>query len=1263
VNDPKVSKNPTTQTKGQIKMRFKDQQGKLVTVSRSFQLTNKKGEKQEFKQLEQYIQHGTGKDATSITQRCQEIDKIVPVVMGVSPAVLQNVIFCHQEESNWVLGEPKILKDKFDAIFASSRYSQALDAIKKLQTEQRENVKVLVKEEEAQATFKKQAHDVRKRKSGAEEEGRVIKSEIKKLEELLLSQDQEISKCEDALSKFAANERERSSLDAQLRLLKNQKSSTEERVSEYYEEGVDDLLVLREQMREKVGSAENEREEVQQEIERCKIKQDRYHDQIRDFKAKETALRAEAINQRKVETDWTNCAKDLAHKHGINERLASQPVGVTSSPLYTQVKAKAAEQETCLRRTLQAHDTAETKSNEAVTTKQRARDQAENQHSEKQKRIDEQKVKLRSLREKLNKDKPTPGKLEDLKAQLQTAKTLLDSLAGGEKKHEDVVLELETEEKELDSDLKLKNEQKKNAEGEYSQAMLLKEKIRGYEEQKEQINEKLKTEQENIRTALGRSPSLEQLSVGLSDFVKSQQRRMDEVSKESATCKAELNSLKASCTDKQEEVENLQHKLSTHDKQLDSVKCNGSPVKKWEEAKESGPIDKVIAKVDKAIANVDEERKNKAKFHSMQENFRKMVESYKTEAKKQKGCPLCKRGFHDSRSEQSFIEHLDSISEDGPELEKQAKQEAAALEDELQALRKIQIILGQKRDVEARLVDAQKQVEDVTTQLSEKEQEEAQIEEALEDSRHALQEAQRLEQFVMDLDVGGMLRTKQQIEEESAKKGTVNGSVSDRVQLETEIEQLEAKLAKCRTNLKEQRREKDEFSRNQQEKLHNFSLRREAFINEQYKVKAYAEVDASVKDGEQQLDNLKTELSQLGTKIPSLERELRVAEEEKRRMTNEHREARKKLEIEVTSVNKGVEKLGELEEVLMKYNKSNKEEKLAQVLEEIENTNGEIKKLDSKRDDLTKVLEQKEIGEANEREMLRNLDDNIDLKKVIDQIRTKERESEDLREELLELPKKEDIEQILKERKIEVQRNRTNMDKKKGRMATLEENVADLKHELSRPEYHNIDEKYKMKSIELQTTKCAQKDLEKYYLALDKALMRYHEIKMEEINKIVKEIWQVTYKGDDIDTIQIKADLESTGNRRSHNYRLVMKHRHLAELDMRGRCSAGQKVLASLVVRMALAETFCHNCGILALDEPTSNLDERNIAGFTEALSNIVNQRKQQNSSFQLVVISHDKDFIDDLARDTEVPVYYRVEKNPVTQSSQISKHACTSID
>ena len=47
-------------------------------------------------------------------------------------------------------------------------------------------------------------------------------------------------------------------------------------------------------------------------------------------------------------------------------------------------------------------------------------------------------------------------------------------------------------------------------------------------------------------------------------------------------------------------------------------------------------------------------------------------------------------------------------------------------------------------------------------------------------------------------------------------------------------------------------------------------------------------------------------------------------------------------------------------------------------------------------------------------------------------------------------------------------------------------------------------------------------------------------------------------------------------------------------LPMRGRASAGQRVLASLIIRLALAQCFT-GCGILALDEPTTNLDRRNI--------------------------------------------------------------------
>ena len=45
------------------------------------------------------------------------------------------------------------------------------------------------------------------------------------------------------------------------------------------------------------------------------------------------------------------------------------------------------------------------------------------------------------------------------------------------------------------------------------------------------------------------------------------------------------------------------------------------------------------------------------------------------------------------------------------------------------------------------------------------------------------------------------------------------------------------------------------------------------------------------------------------------------------------------------------------------------------------------------------------------------------------------------------------------------------------------------------------------------------------------------------------------------------------------------------------------QVLALLIIRLALAETFCLSCGILALDEPTTNLDVENIESLACALA------------------------------------------------------------
>lgn len=53
--------------------------------------------------------------------------------------------------------------------------------------------------------------------------------------------------------------------------------------------------------------------------------------------------------------------------------------------------------------------------------------------------------------------------------------------------------------------------------------------------------------------------------------------------------------------------------------------------------------------------------------------------------------------------------------------------------------------------------------------------------------------------------------------------------------------------------------------------------------------------------------------------------------------------------------------------------------------------------------------------------------------------------------------------------------------------------------------------------------------------------MRFHTMKMEEINKIIRELWQQTYRGQDIDYISIHSDSEGAGTR-SYSYKVISKH-------------------------------------------------------------------------------------------------------------------------
>ena len=226
---------------------------------------------------------------------------------------------------------------------------------------------------------------------------------------------------------------------------------------------------------------------------------------------------------------------------------------------------------------------------------------------------------------------------------------------------------------------------------------------------------------------------------------------------------------------------------------------------------------------------------------------------------------------------------------------------------------------------------------------------------------------------------------------------------------------------------------------------------------------------------------------------------------------------------------------------------------------------------------------------------LKTIQDNIDLLKLNKQLAKLGDDIKSLQSELDAMGVDKAREKF-REAQAVTRSHQVTIERHNGRMQGLVEQKRNLKRKLAEPEYKGVDERYRMKMIEHETTNIVVTDLDKYYDALDKALLRYHGMKIGDINKIIRELWALTYKGEgmllfdctltsgqrflrsaecmcnqpliiylylhslsfivDITNIEIQSgqDTASRANR-SYNYRIVMSKGN-TQMDMRGRCSA-----------------------------------------------------------------------------------------------------------
>lgn len=116
-----------------------------------------------------------------LSTKCAELDEEVPRQLGVSKSILQNVILCHQEESNWPLAEASVLKKKFDDIFDATKWTKAIDNIKVLRKDRTNDLKVAKAELEALKTDRDRSEQLKIKKTKLSE---TLEDKKKKLEEL-----------------------------------------------------------------------------------------------------------------------------------------------------------------------------------------------------------------------------------------------------------------------------------------------------------------------------------------------------------------------------------------------------------------------------------------------------------------------------------------------------------------------------------------------------------------------------------------------------------------------------------------------------------------------------------------------------------------------------------------------------------------------------------------------------------------------------------------------------------------------------------------------------------------------------------------------------------------------------------------------------------------------------------------------------------------------------------------------------------------------
>ncbi|EXB73671.1 hypothetical protein L484_026832 [Morus notabilis] len=316
IHDPKVAGE--TETKGQIKLRFKTAAGKDVVCIRSFQLTQK-ASKMEYKAIEsvlQTINPHTG-EKVCLSYRCADMDREIPALMGVSKAILENVIFVHQDEANWPLQDSSTLKKKFDDIFSATRYTKALEVIKKLHKDQAQEIKTYKLKLENLQTLKDAAFKLRESISHDQQRAESMKSEMQELEGSIQDLDAKILHTEETLKELRKLQQQISTKTAERSTLFEEQVRRHDALEEENEDTDEELDEWKTKFEERILLLEVKIKKLEREMNDIETKSSSLNQSIKDSIRDISKLQTEVEAYMSLKNERDSTIKNLFTRHNL----------------------------------------------------------------------------------------------------------------------------------------------------------------------------------------------------------------------------------------------------------------------------------------------------------------------------------------------------------------------------------------------------------------------------------------------------------------------------------------------------------------------------------------------------------------------------------------------------------------------------------------------------------------------------------------------------------------------------------------------------------------------------------------------------------------------------------------------------------------------------------------------------------------------------------------------------------------------------------